>query len=71
MNRFVLCGAVGALFLLIGCGDSTPKADPDNPQYKLGYEAGQNDERTQLCNQIEEYKDSMATALREADICPS
>ncbi len=71
MNRIVLIGAVGAVFLLMGCGDSAPEPDPDNPQYKLGYEAGQNDEHAQLCGQIEDYKDSMAEALKEADICPN
>jgi hypothetical protein len=55
---------------LAACSKDEPTPDPDNEQYKLGYQAGQDDEKTELCNQIENYKDSIATALKDQDICP-
>jgi hypothetical protein len=61
-----------APLVLVACDG--PKANTDDPQYKLGYQAGHDDgadeEKTDLCRQIEDYKDSIAEALKEADICP-
>ena len=67
--RFFALVAVAATLGLAGCDDQ-PKANTDDPQYKLGYQAGQDDEKSQICGQIEDYKDSIAQALKEADICP-
>jgi len=70
IGRSLLIGTV-VLLLLGACGQSTPEPNTDDPQYKLGYDAGVDDGRNQVCNEIEEYKDSIADALKEQNICPS
>jgi len=69
MKRSASIG-LGIALLLAACGQDEPKPNTDDPQYKLGYQAGQADEETALCSQIEDYKDSIAQALKEANICP-
>jgi len=73
MNRKWCALALAGTLALVACDDG-PKANTDDPQYKLGYDAGHqdgvNEEEAQICAQIEEYKDSIAEALKEADICP-
>jgi major membrane immunogen (membrane-anchored lipoprotein) len=64
-----VCGAL-SLLLLTTCGQSDPAKDTDDPRYKAGFEMEKEEGKNEVCQQIEDYKDSMAEALKEADICP-
>lgn len=57
--------------MLAACGSDEPTPNPDDPQYKLGYDAGHADGVAEVCDQISDYKDSMAEALQGAGICPN
>ena len=57
--------------VLAACGSDQPTPNPDDPQYKLGYDAGHADGVADVCAQITDYKDSMAEALQSAGICPN
>lgn len=75
MRILVKLAVLLAFLPLVGCDNDEPEANTDDPQYKLGYAAGHSDgeseKETELCKQIEDYKDSIADALKDADICPN
>ena len=54
---------------LVACGQDEPKANTDDPQYKLGYQAGEQDGQNEKCGEIENFSSSMADRLREEAIC--
>lgn len=58
--------------ILAACGK--PAANPDDPQYKLGFAAGHEDGRNEMaaeiCGKAEDFKHEIAEALRDQKICP-
>jgi hypothetical protein len=56
----LVCAALGAAAF------DSPKPDPGNPQYRMGYLAGRRDERNDLYNRFEKHSAVAATLLGEA-----
>ena len=59
-SAVLACAALGAAAF------DSPRPDPGNPQYRMGYLAGRRDERTDLCNRFEKHSAVAATLLGEA-----
>ena len=68
VKRLIVAGMVLALS---GCGPSETQPDPENQQYKLGYEAGVIDGEDGVCKAAKQKKESIYTFLVESKVCPS
>ena len=64
-GRIVFSAALVCAAFSVAAFDS-PRPDPNNPQYRMGYLAGRRDERTDLCNRFEKHSAMAATLLGEA-----
>ena len=74
ISTLILAMVAGAA-LLIGCGESETKDSPDDPQYKAGYAAGEEDGHAEgvneACSDAKAKKESIYDFLVEAKVCPS
>ena len=68
----ILTSCVLLLILTVACS-LQPEPDPDNIQYKFGYESGEKDGiakgKTQKCEEIEAFSDNIMETLRNNGVC--
>ena len=69
MNKLKLSFLLTALLTLGGCDQSPPSANTNSDQYKLGYAAGEEAGKAELCANIESFSDNIIEALHNNGIC--
>ena len=57
------------LLTLGGCDQSPPSANTNSDQYKLGYAAGEEAGKAELCANIESFSSNIIEALHNDGIC--